>query len=395
MTALTAAVLAGVLLSLAVTNDGLRRRWVKLRHAWLPSLVEWPVEPAAEHGFDVAALDRLRDELARRRTSSLLVVRRGRIVYEWYSSQAAADEPLPTASLAKSLVCGTALLVALNDGRLKLDDPAAKYIPAWADDRSLSEITIRQLATHTSGLEDATVPGSRPREIPGWKGNFWRRQPDPYSAVLENARPLFPPGTRLEYSSTGFAALGYAITASLRGTGHDGGIRELVRDRVMVPLDVPRGAWSIGYQAEYELDGLRLHPVWGGGTFTARAAARVGQVLLDDGRREGRPLVDPRWVETVTTYAGTALPDRSTDPALPATAAAWFTNVDGVWPTVPTDAFVGMGKGHQVLLVVPSLDLVVVRFGGHLDHRPATEQFWEAADAHLFRPLMSALTEPR
>lgn len=395
-----AALIAGLAVTLVLLpslflafNDKAHRRWVKLRHGWLPAMVEWESVPAENGGVDARALDELRDDLASRGTSSLLIVRHGRIVYEWYAPHAAVDQGLGTASLAKSLVGGMALLVSLSDGRIGLDDPVSQYLPEWADDPLRSKITVRHLATHSSGLEDAKEPGVPHGNLRGWKGEFWRRDSDPFRLVLEHAQPRFRPGSAFSYSSTGFAALGYAITASVRGAADDG-IRGLLRRRIMEPIGVPRGAWSVGYHAEYEHDGLRLHPVWGGGSYTSRAVARVGQLMLDKGRWNGRAIVDREWVDAVTSYHGTPLPDRTEDPAHPATAAAWFTNFDGVWPSVPTDAFAGAGKGHQILLVVPSLELVVVRFGSRLDRGQSRRGFWEAADAYLFEPLMEAVLTP-
>jgi len=49
----------------------------------------------------------------------------------------------------------------------------------------------------------------------------------------------------------------------------------------------------------------------------------------------------------------------------------------------------GAGAGNQVLVVIPSLDLVAVRFGGNLD--PAS--FWGGLEAYFFNPLMEAVLE--
>jgi CubicO group peptidase (beta-lactamase class C family) len=378
-----------LLLAVLLFPDQARRGWAKLRHALSPAGIEWDDATARFGGFDRGALDALRDDLAARRTWSLLVVRHGRIVYEWYAPRAATNKGHYTASLAKSLVGGMGLLVALNDGKLDLDDPASRFIPAWSEDPLRARVTLRQLASHLSGLEDAEEAGLRHDELDGWKEQFWTRDADPFGVVLDNARPSFAPGDRFSYSSTGFAVLGYAVTASLRDSDDDG-IRGLLRRRIMEPIGVPGGAWSVGYEEEYRRDGLRLHPVWGGGFYTTRAVARVGQLLLDRGRVDGRQLVAPEWIEAVTTHSGAPLPDRSRDPAQPASTAGWFSNFDGVWPSVPVDAFAGAGRHHQLLLVVPSMDLVVVRFGSHLHERSSEEGFWEAADAHLFRPLMEA-----
>jgi hypothetical protein len=67
--------------------------------------------------------------------------------------------------------------------------------------------------------------------------------------------------------------------------------------------------------------------------------------------------------------------------------------MDGIWEHVPKDAFAGAGAGHQILLVVPSLDLIVVRFGSDLSDDAENEGFWTAAELKLFNPVMDAITE--
>ena len=69
-------------------------------------------------------LDALRDVLAHRGSKTLLVIRHGTIVYEWSASDWGSDRPHYTASLAKAIVGGVSLTIALNDGRLDVDSPA-------------------------------------------------------------------------------------------------------------------------------------------------------------------------------------------------------------------------------------------------------------------------------
>ena len=69
-------------------------------------------------------------------------------------------------------------------------------------------------------------------------------------------------------------------------------------------------------------------------------------------------------------------------PATPASGLCWYTNFDKVWPSVPADAFAGAGASHQVLIVIPSLNLIAVRMGdnglGGEDHRLSNDNrfFW-------------------
>jgi CubicO group peptidase (beta-lactamase class C family) len=265
--------------------------------------VDWPVAPPQAEGFDPIRLEALRRNLAARNTRALLVARHGRIVLEWYGHKSGPEVREGTASLAKALVGGMSLLVGLEDGRISADDRASKYIRRWRSDPQKNRITIRQLATHTSGIDDAELDELPHDKLPGWKGDFWKRQPDPISIALDQAPVVFEPGTKYLYSNPGMGALSYAITASLRGTAAPD-VRSALARRVLEPIGVDEHEWRISYGEVYEPDGMRIYANWGGANFTARAAARVGQLMLQQGRWAGRPLFRGSLVKRVTGYAG-------------------------------------------------------------------------------------------
>ena len=74
----------------------------------------------------------------------------------------------------------------------------------------------------------------------------------------------------------------------------------------------------------------------------------------------------------------------------------WWVNTsrDGtrLWKSAPEDAFGGAGAGQQFLLVVPSLDLIVVRNGDRLD---PTLGFEEGLDRYVVAPVVRAISMPR
>jgi CubicO group peptidase (beta-lactamase class C family) len=353
--------------------------------------LDWPDAGAAAAPFDMARLNAVRDRLEQQRTKAFLVLHRGRKVMEWYAPGTDFKTRHGTASMAKALVGGTSLLVAISDGRLSPFDRAVKYIPAWANDAKKSKITIRQLASHTSGIEDSSVSGIAHGKEPAWKGQFWRREPDPFSVSVQSAPVIFEPGTGYQYSNPGMALLAYAVTASLRGTPQTD-IRTLLRDRVFRELGIPDEAWSIGYGKPYQVDGLDLYANWGGGTFTARATARIGEWMMHLGKWEGKQLIREAVARQAVAYSGLPLPARTPEDKYgPGSGLCWYTNFDSVWPEVPRDAFAGAGAQHQVILVVPSLELVVVRNGGALADKVA---FWTAVYENLFEPVMKAIGSP-
>jgi len=354
---------------------------------------EWETVSPEIEGMSSEKLDAAKDTLATKGTKTLLVIRNDKIVYEWYASGWDSKRRHYTASLAKALVGGVSLMLALNDGRLGADDLACKYITEWKADQQRSKITIRHLATHSSGVEDAEQDEIPHFELPGWKGGFWKKEPDPFTLSRDKAPIIFPPGTKYAYSNPGMAMLSYAVTASLQDTEHTD-VRTLLRERVMRPIGVKDDEWSIGYGQTYKVNGLNLVANWGGGGYTARAVARVGRLMLRKGNWQGKQIVDSRFVEEVVKYAGTPLPDRPAGNPNPGSGLGWWTNFDGVWAKVPRDAFAGAGAGNQVLLVVPSLKLIIVRNGSNLFDPSKEEGFWGGLEKYLFNPVMEAIIDP-
>jgi CubicO group peptidase (beta-lactamase class C family) len=340
----------------------------------------WQSASPQQEGMSSAALEAMKDQLAAKNTRGLLIIRNDRIVCEWYADGYGPSRRHFIASMAKGVVGGLTVAIALTDRRLALDDPAARYVPQWNDDVRKSKLTLRQLGSHTSGLEDAEADGLPHSELNGWKGDFWKRLDppnDPFSVSRDKTRTLFNAGEKFQYSSPGIAMLTYAVTASLQNSPYKD-LRTLLRERIMRPIGVPDQAWSVGYGKTYLLDGLPLVPSWGGGKYTARAIARVGRLLLRKGDWQGQQLLSEEAVRQITTDVGT--------PGIG--AIAWWSNGSGQYPAMPRDAFWASGAGHQVVLVVPSLKLIAVRYGNPLD---AVAEHHDALYAHLFSPLLEAI----
>src|SRR5579883_2944533 len=79
---------------------------------------DWRTISPAEAGFRAEKLEAWRAGLAAHGTTGLIVVRRGRIALEWYAAGWNAGRPHGTASMAKALVGGMSLAVAMSDGRI-------------------------------------------------------------------------------------------------------------------------------------------------------------------------------------------------------------------------------------------------------------------------------------
>jgi CubicO group peptidase (beta-lactamase class C family) len=340
---------------------------------------EWQPATPESQGMASDRLEALWTDLKARQTTALFVVRNDRLVFERYAEGWGPAQKHYTASMAKALVGGVATAVLLSDGWITLDDTVAASVAAWKDDPQKSRITLRQLGSHTSGLEDAEEGNLPHDKLTGWKGAFWRREPppnDPFTLARDAAPVMFEPGTKLAYSNPGIAMLGYALTSALTDVPQRD-IRSLLRDRVLRPIGVPDDEWSVGYGETVNLHGLPLVATWGGGNFTPRATARVARLFLREGDWDGTRILDPDAVWQVTRDAGT--PGNG--------AIGWWTRSDEL-PSLPADAYFGSGAGDQVVLVVPSLKLLAVRNGGALEPGPRTRR---GLESRLFAPLLGTL----
>ncbi|SEN20650.1 CubicO group peptidase, beta-lactamase class C family [Sphingomonas gellani] len=141
-------------------------------------------------------------------SASIAVVRDGRIVlakaYGKASEtipQARTDLPYQIASISKQFTAAAVLLLR-RDGKLSLEDTVAKYVPGITGGDT---ITIRQLLSHTSGLQDY------------WPQDYsfaaMERPTTPQQIVDRWAKkPLdFAPGTQWQYSNTGYVVAGMIV----------------------------------------------------------------------------------------------------------------------------------------------------------------------------------------
>jgi CubicO group peptidase (beta-lactamase class C family) len=374
-----------------------------------PAVFEWTYADAESQGMSSEKLDELVNDLAERGTKKLLVIRHDQIVCSYFAE--GREDSVGghyTASLAKAIVSGMSLLAAIDDGLIDPDEPACKYIPEWKDNYRKSKITIRHLAGHTSGVEDAEVSAEEANkmrakglhnhmDLPGWKGQFWRQEPDPFSLSRDSAPVIFSSGQRYAYSNTGIAMLNYAVTAAIKDTEQKD-IRTYLRDRVYRPIGIEDEEYSLGYNQTYMINSLPMVGGWGGGGFTANAVARIGRLMLRKGNWQGSQLIDSALVKEALRFEPANNWDfehdiqDNTNPFLE-TTLGWYSNRSGIWEYLPRDAFAGAGAQNQLLLVVPSLDLIVVRFGDQLSGGSKGDSANLGIERFLFNPVIEAIEE--
>ncbi len=221
---------------------------------------------------------------------------------------------------------------------------------------------------------------------PEWKHNYYKIREVRFSMALNDVPVIIDPGTRYSYSGVGYYALAYAIAKSLQDAPEPD-IFTLLETRIIEPLGIPDEAWRLSYGEHYEMDGLKLYAAGSGTRYTSRAVATMGQFILNNGEWNGRQLIRPEVIKEFLAHDSSG-----EEPSTLVASIGWKTNVDGRFASLPSDAIWGHGTGDQILLIVPSLDLVLVRLGGSLADDPVSNDSasTQELEEYLFSPLMEA-----
>jgi CubicO group peptidase (beta-lactamase class C family) len=151
------------------------------------------------------------------------------------------------ASMTKS-VTALAVLKLRDDGRLALEDPVSRWIPAFArmerPTRDTPPLTIRQLLSHSAGLPEDNPWGDQQLSATDAMLDDWLAKGIPFST---------PPGTRYEYSNYAFGLLGRVVTKAA-GVPYEQYVRTEILSKLHMDestfqfADVPSARRAIGYR---------------------------------------------------------------------------------------------------------------------------------------------------
>ena len=212
------------------------------------------------------------------------------------------DTVFDLASLTKPIATAMAIMLLIEDGKLKIDDPIAKHLPEFAREET-DGITIAQLMTHTGGF----IADNPLKDYQDGKDKAWQN--------LFALKPVSPPGSRFIYSDVGFILLG-KIVEKASGMPLD----QFTKKRIYDPLGMketgfqPAGElkkrcaptqprerrWMIGEVHDpraYQLGGVAGHA----GLFsTAEDLVTFARMLLNQGKHDGKTFVRPETLKLMT-----------------------------------------------------------------------------------------------
>jgi CubicO group peptidase (beta-lactamase class C family) len=223
------------------------------------------------------------NELKKTRTSSLLVVRNGKLLHEQYWKDHDSSSLMNSFSMAKGIL---SILVgcAIDDGYLESEDQLVSTLfPKYAESFYGKHLTFRHLMTMQAGFD--------------WIEEY--RHP-----FAENSRQYFVedlaeqafdigfiemPGTRYEYQSVAAQILGLALRKAI---GQD--LATYLSEKIWKPLNME-------FPAKWSTDEKGMEKAFCCIHATARDFARLGQLIMQNGRWKDQQLISEDYCKKMLT----------------------------------------------------------------------------------------------
>lgn len=327
----------------------------------VPAPASWPVQgwqtgAPESQGFDSSKLAEALQAIRANgiNVHSITIIRNDKMILDAYLYPYDGQTYHEIASVTKSIMT-TLIGIAADQGALDLDDRILSFFP----DRKIANrgllknfITVRQLAGMTSGL--ACISANDEQTLTEM-GNA----PDWVQFTLD-LKVGHIPGTHFEYCSPGMHVLSAILQ---QATGMQ--TAEFARLYLFEPLGITDFLWEEdpnGYSDGWA--GLYLHP---------RDLAKIGYLMLHQGKWADQQIVSSEWVREATRL------QKKTGQG---------DNYGFGWWVPPADQFVEFaaeGRGGQYIRVIPQLNMVIVTTGGGFQWNEITP---------LLIPAMINMAEP-
>lgn len=315
--------------------------------------------PAIAFGGETRGYDRVAQDTF---TNAMLVIRDGRIVFEDYRNKSDAATRFIGFSMSKTI---TAMLVgiALDQGKIaSLDDQVTKYLPELAG-TGYDGVTLRQVMQMRSGVD------YQERYDFGDNPSFAGRLHEQaivlnrmrFADGAKETKRANAPGSTFNYSTLDTFVIGWMLE---RATGTD--LAQFTQSNLWGPLGAESGGFWLAdgpLGAGRELSGMGFNA-------TLRDFGRLGQLMLDGGKRDGKQILPAGWIEQMT---------RMTPTGAPMPGYGLFTwQVDD-----EPGAYAAVGLAGQFIYVHPQTRTVIVKLSyyppAEPEHvRPETMAFFKA-----------------
>lgn len=294
------------------------------------------------------------ESLLKNYTDGILILHKGKIVYERYFGELKPDGIHAAMSVSKTFT-GTLGALLVEEGVLDENKTAADYIPELKSS-AFGDASIRQILDMTTGLkysEDYSDPNA---EIWAFSaaGNPFSKpktntEPANYFDYLVTIGKEGVHGEIFAYKTVNTDVMGWIISVVTNKS-----IPELLSERIWQPL----GTHFDGY---YQIDGSGIAFAGGGFSANLRDMAMFGEMIRNKGYFNKKQILPQTLVEDIMKGGDQEAFEKSAYSSLSNWSYRnmwWIThNEDG--------AFAARGVHGQTIYIDPKAEMVIVRFSSH------------------------------
>ncbi len=273
------------------TPDLMPSHWIVAAPSTFAPWKSASAEQIGQVNYDGQSLD-VQEFLDATNTNALLVIREGKISYEYYKEDKFKNSRLPSYSVGKAM---TALVVGqlIDQGKISESDTFVKYFPEYKTGGSFDKVTIQHLLDMQSGVG---VSDNYPSGPSGWGvaiAQMYASTDIPWF-IGNNRKMDFEPGTESVYRSVDTQMIGMIIQKVTNQSVSDY-FTENIWQQVGADFDA---TWNVDKVGGYEKTFCCFNAV-------ARDYARIGQLVLDQGvvPFDKQQVISTSWMKRITTPA--------------------------------------------------------------------------------------------
>ena len=365
------------------------RETVPTANVWRGSGAPSPLPAAPRSDLEAVTFKPLGSEetvsfgqmIPRTYTDGILVLHRGRVVYEKYFGALTPERPHIAMSVTKSFV-GTLAAILADEGRLDPSAPVTRYLPELKD-TAYGDATVRQVMDMTIGVHysenyadpkaevwDYARAGGMLAQGPNYTG------PKSFYEFLATLKKEGAHDAAFAYKTVNAEVLAWILR---RASGQS--LADLLSEKIWRRIGAEQDAY-------FMVDRIGTESGGGGLNTTLRDLARFGETMRNGGRApNGQQAIPKAVVEDIARGADPAKFAKAGYALLP----GWsYRNM--WWVTHnPHGAYMARGIHGQSIYVDPKAEMVIVRYAAHpvaasAGNDPLTLPAFQAVAEALMRP---------
>lgn len=306
-------------------------------------------------------------------TDGLIIIKDGLIHYEYYDSLHGPHTPHVLWSISKTITASL-LGISERDGRINLDDQLREFYPLENSDHNYDKITLKNLLYMDSGY----IWNEGIKEVnlnPLVKMLFGQGHKDMASFAL--SRKIIKQGPTYQWNySSGTSTITMGVLKKIYGSDDE----QMPWRNLFNPLGMRSAVF------ERDISGTFIG---GSSAFTTpRDLAKIGYLYLNNGVWNGEVLLPAEWIQKMLTPSpgylspGTIITDVTKDGVYG--GSIWLNKETKKgkgkpYPNVPEDMYLAIGYMGQLLVVIPSLKMIIVRTGHDQEYHSKLNEFLSRA----------------